>query len=510
MYELIRMPLACLAILAYSFWFYRAKKRLRTRTSRLFNVMVFVSMFHLASAIVTEYTINNRDIVPEPVNNVGHVIFLISTTCICGLIFCYLIFYVERGIGRKMQKDKMALAAVCVTGIILQIFMPIRYVDTAYGVYPTGPKIYSLYGVVVYIMVMMLVQITRYHDVLEKEKSQVFKSSVVVFVVIACIQIIFPYMLLTDLAVTMILLGIMENTEDAHRYISYKTGLYNELGCREILQELLFRGKPFQIGLYVFFGDEAQMLPVMLSIDRKLKEKQSGSVCGMLADHVLVIMPVVGLYRAAELPGELPVPEVEGMEMRYNSTVLEFCAKETQQQVLDSIGHCRSRWEEEAFQCDELTGLFRRAAFMREVNFLVLHRMPFSFVMIDVDDFKSVNDTYGHNTGDEVLRHIADTFKNMLRSSDIICRMGGDEFAIALYGVVEEREIREITGRITEALEHSDILPEDGQKIRLSMGVRIYHAGDGDPSFQELYVEADTALYDAKNQGKGRVFIKKE
>lgn len=507
MYETIRMPLACMVILAYSFWFYRIKKHLRTRSSELFVIMAVISMIHLAAAIITEYTVNNRDIVSERFNYIWHVIFLVSITCICGLIYCYLIFYVERGTGRKMGKDKAVLAIVCSVGIVLQIVLPIEYVDTVHGSYSLGPKAYALYGVVIYVMVMMVVQIIRYRDVIDKDKTRVFISSVAVFVVCAGIQIIFPYMLLTGLAVTLIMLGIMGNTEDAHRYISHKTEFYNELGCKEILQEILFRGKPFRIGLYVFFGSDEEAKSAMVSVEKQLNEKKDEIMCGTPADHVLVILPVAGLSRMAEIPRELPVPDIGGAGIKYNSAVLEFGAQETLQEVLDVIAGNRSRWEEEAFQCDELTGLLRRTAFMRQVDSLVLRKQPFSFVMVDVDDFKRVNDTYGHSVGDEVLRHIAETFRAVLRNSDIICRMGGDEFAIVLYGVDEEEETQEITGRIREALAQSPVLPENSWDIHLSMGVQIYHAGDGDPSFQELYVEADTALYDAKNQGKNKTVV---
>ncbi len=124
MYMLIRLPLGCFSILLYTFLYYQRKEHLHTRTSRAFQWLAVMSLAHLAAAVVTEYTVNTRERVSEAFNYVWHLIFLISLTCVCALLYYYLILYVERGSGRRQQTAKVALLAVCALGFLGEHIQP--------------------------------------------------------------------------------------------------------------------------------------------------------------------------------------------------------------------------------------------------------------------------------------------------------------------------------------------------------------------------------------------------
>ncbi len=505
MYYQIRLPLACLLILVYCYWYYSRKKRLHTRTARTFSMLSAFSAVHLVAAVVTEYTVNNRDKVSPVFNYVWHIIFLTSLTCSCCLLLYYLIQYIERGICRQRKREKAVLLVICIVGIITQIFLPIEYVDTENGSYSLGPKAYSLYVVVAYVLIMMLVNLIRYRSIIDKEKSSVLLASVGVFAIIAIIQIHWPYMLLTGMALTMIIVGIMANTEDAHLYVSHKTGLYNKLGCREILQERILAGKAFQIGVYIFIGDDIKIENAMASLEKKFPEKKTNLMCGKMADNVLVVLPFMNWFKTAQFPEKLPDPDIKKDSLKYKSEIVRFEGNENVEQIVSTVRNMKKQYEESVLHKDELTGLLRREAFIRQVDFMVSQGQAFSMLMIDLDDFKVFNDTYGHTMGDEVLVFAAKAFRQAVRSSDIICRMGGDEFAIALCGVVEKEKIWEITDRIRENLLAADFLPTDEHKISISAGVTVYQSEKDMPSFQELYEEADSALYRSKYHGKNNV-----
>ncbi len=504
MYYQIRLPLACFLILAYCFWFYHKKKRLPTRTARVFEIMCCVALFHLAAAVVTEYTVNNRDRVPPWFNYVWHVIFLVSVTCMCALLLNYQILYIERGSGQPHRAGKRVLLAVCVAGVIAQLVLPISYVDTPQGSYSLGPKAYALYVVVAYVLVMLLVNTARYRAVIGWEHSRVLLMSVAIFVIASTVQIAYPYMLLTSPAMTLIVLGIMVNTEDAHLYVDYQSNLYNDLGCQEILQEHLLAGRPFQLGVYVFLGNDMAVIEAMRSVERQLPEN---TVCGNIIGNVLLVQPVSGWTSTPRLPDHLPFPERDVLSVKYLARKLDCGPGDSLEQILNRVRDVKDRFEEDVLHRDDLTGVLRREAFIRQVERLVLQHKPFSLVMADLDNFKNINDAYGHTVGDEVLQVTASTFRSALRENDLICRMGGDEFALVLNGVSDPKRAREIMERIADQLSAARILPDETQGIFLSAGIRIHRPEDHAPAFQELYAQADAALYRAKHQGKNGISL---
>jgi len=505
MYYQIRLPLVCFIILAYCFWYYHKKKRLPTRTSRVFEAMCFAALVHLAAAVVTEYTVNNRDKVSPLFNYVWHVIFLISITSMCALILYYQILFIERGSGRRRRVGKRVLLVIWAAGVLAQLVLPISYIDTPQGSYSLGPKAYSLYAVVIYVLVMLVLNTVLYREVIGWERSRVLLMSVAIFVICSSIQIAYPYMLLTGPAMTLIVLGIMVNTEDAHLYVDHQSGLYNDLGCREILQEHLLSGRPFQLGIYVFLGNDVAEMDAMKSIEQKLPEKKARLICGIMAGNVLLVQPMSGWTAAARLPDPLPLPKQEKVPVKYLAQRLECGSGESLEEILGRIRDLKDRFEEDILHRDELTGVLRREAFIRQVEYLILQRKPFSLVMVDLDNFKDINDSYGHGVGDEVLKFIADTFRSALREGDIICRMGGDEFSLVLNGVREPKRAREIMERIADHLSAARVLPDETRGLYLSAGIKIYRPEDNAPSFQELYAEADAALYRTKYHGKNGI-----
>lgn len=302
MYMQVKMPLACFSILLYTFLLYCLKKRLHTMTSRVYEAMVCMSIVHVLSAVITEYTVNNRDKVSYLFNHIWHIVFLVSVTFVCALLYLYLILYVERGTGKAKPRDKRVLFAVSSVSLLGELFLPITYEQTPYGAYSLGPKAYALYITVVYVMVMMLVTIIRYHKVLDWDKCYVLLCSVLIFVIIAGIQICMPHVLLTGLGVSLIVLGLAINAEDVHMYFSGDTGLYNEKGCREILQEAVLCGRPFRVGMYAFLGRDDAIREAMKGLRDALPEGKSRVICGTLADNLLVVIPM----QVRERPGSCP------------------------------------------------------------------------------------------------------------------------------------------------------------------------------------------------------------
>lgn len=155
---------------------------------------------------------------------------------------------------------------------------------------------------------------------------------------------------------------------------------------------------------------------------------------------------------------------------------------------------------------DELTGLGNRRAFKDSTASEIsrIERSGFSAAMlvIDLDHFKQVNDKHGHGVGDLALAHCAAIMKKSIRPSDIIGRIGGEEFAVFLADTLAE-EAHKIANRIVTSIANSTFIAE-GETIPLttSVGLAVMKS---DISFGVLYEVADQALYMAKEQGRNRV-----
>jgi diguanylate cyclase (GGDEF)-like protein len=156
---------------------------------------------------------------------------------------------------------------------------------------------------------------------------------------------------------------------------------------------------------------------------------------------------------------------------------------------------------------DELTGLYNRRGFYelghREVERSRRFQRPLVAIMMDIDHFKRINDTYGHPVGDQVLAEVAKRCKDNLRRIDILGRLGGDEFTVLLP------ETDMFTGsRVAERLRlHVSAEPiiTDGDPLRVSLSMGIAKATATTPDLDVLISRADSAMYRAKEKGRNRV-----
>ena len=160
---------------------------------------------------------------------------------------------------------------------------------------------------------------------------------------------------------------------------------------------------------------------------------------------------------------------------------------------------------------DFLTGLRTRASFMSH-TLIELHRAvrsntPLSLLMLDIDFFKLVNDSYGHQTGDIVLKNIAELITNSLRDSDICARIGGEEFVIALSETNQD-EALEVAERIRLLIENTKISPlTPSPPLQITVSIGLSSLSSKEDSIDTLISRADQALYKAKNTGRNRVCI---
>ncbi len=156
---------------------------------------------------------------------------------------------------------------------------------------------------------------------------------------------------------------------------------------------------------------------------------------------------------------------------------------------------------------DELTGIFNRRFLIiqlqNQFNFYQRYQRPFSLIMIDIDYFKQLNDIFGHLAADLYLKHFTANIKNLLRSSDIFGRFGGEEFLLILpeTGISGAETLAQRIVAETEAM----ILKAEGKLIKTTVSCGITAARETDQNLQQILQRVDSALYQAKESGRNCV-----
>lgn len=158
----------------------------------------------------------------------------------------------------------------------------------------------------------------------------------------------------------------------------------------------------------------------------------------------------------------------------------------------------------EAAHKDPLTGVNNRASMDevidREVNLCSRHDTQLSLLALDIDHFKKINDTYGHATGDCVIKAVAEALKTAIRSSDIVFRYGGEEFLILLSNTDREGATL-LAERMRQKIEETCIICE-GTQVSATVSIGITCMQPKDDSRKALFARADAALYQAKSAGR--------
>jgi diguanylate cyclase (GGDEF)-like protein len=186
---------------------------------------------------------------------------------------------------------------------------------------------------------------------------------------------------------------------------------------------------------------------------------------------------------------------------------LEIATDITEKKQVDEELRAAKQYAEELAQHDELTGLKNRRAFFEQGNRIFEQakrfRHPISVIMMDIDHFKMINDSYGHSVGDKVLRAVAEPLQRLVREIDIVARMGGEEFAFVLPETGLEEAVN-LAERLRSEIEDL-VVTNDGHRIKITASFGVAACMDGDGNIEVLLTDADNALYVAKKNGRNQI-----
>ncbi len=243
-----------------------------------------------------------------------------------------------------------------------------------------------------------------------------------------------------------------------------------------------------------------EISPDLIMLDVNMPQMNGFDVFRKLKDNpVWADIPIVFLTAESNL-----TKEAEGLNMG----AMEFIHKPFEPEVLKArIEKILSQQErqhklESAAKKDELTSLSTRKSLEHYIMQQPLDETGY-FLILDLDNFKLINDTYGHMVGDSVLVRLARVFEEIAQGSEHVCRLGGDEFALFLTGNMDQEQVKGVVRRLIASTEFeiADLL-EDYNDFRVSLSVGISCRPVDGEDFMTLYANADKALYFVKQNGK--------
>ena len=144
-----------------------------------------------------------------------------------------------------------------------------------------------------------------------------------------------------------------------------------------------------------------------------------------------------------------------------------------------------------------MTGLYDRVSGERKMTDLLSAERSGLFIELDIDDFKAINDTYGHQTGDLVIIAVAEALRSTFRTNDVLIRLGGDEFGVFAVDITDRETGEAMVRRLFNRIGDLDIPELKGEKVSISVGALLSPEGKKS-SFHELYAVADSAMYASK------------
>lgn len=488
---IVKTSAVCLVFLTYMIGFYYRKPHIMIRSTKIFQMVLVAAFLNSVFDLVTIYTVNNRDSVPETINLVAHIIFLLSILSLIYLMFLYLRSFLDANLRFK-RKTRIIQAIPFAASAIGILVLPITYIHGKMTDYSLGPKAYALYVSIVVYMILILYYSLRYWDIIDEEKRMAIVLSVPIYTITSIIQMLMPETLVEIVGVLLTMLGLIMSNENTEKYIDEKTKLFNKYSFELVLEELCYKKQNVNMAVLCIYRienkfDWKQEALVMRDIHRELKVSylqgyrvsENGVVflCGSKEKAETVLSQIK--RSIADRYGK----ESIGIETKVFSEEYFTTKGEYIQKAADFCEETGSRFA----YIDYLTDIYNRNALERDLAKINTDSEGY-YLIADLNDLKIINDSLGHSAGDELLRGFASLLVESVGEDGLAYRQGGDEFAVLYNGDVM-RFIRNLQENCELHNRTNSI------KISYAIGYSRYDV----PDFIDV---ADRMMYDDKKRIK--------
>lgn len=486
-----KTSVVCLLMLTYMLFFYGRNPHIPHRLTRLFRLILVEAFAHAVLDMVTLYTVNHRDVVPESVNVFFHICYLLTILFFIFSIYLYLLGYLENNV-RTSRLIRMLQATPLSISLLGILFAPISYVQGKVTAYSFGPKVFALYFSLVIYNIAILVCCIRYWKYLGKERRTAIIMSFPLFFVTSVVQVIFPETLLTLPCITLVTLGLMLSNENVEKYLDKQSGLFNQYAFSAMLKEYQAYHNRFYVGVLCFCQKESSMnwaineqvlhkIHHLLKMDHQVGYRISENGVVMLfsmQDNARLTMEAIRRKIGSSM-GEEDLDVEFKVIPAQNEEEKQDCMK----QILDFCDEVSSKFA----YVDYLTHIYNRNALNRDLEKTGKDKEKYYFIA-DMNNFKVVNDTMGHSVGDAMLQSFAVVLQNAVGKSGKVYRRGGDEFCI-----IYEKDVTEFLEKL------STCCTQVNRMENVALSYAIGYCRMDDPDYCNV---ADHMMYENKRAMK--------
>lgn len=449
MLALVKTPIACLLLMIYMIGFYYRKPHIPVKSTKIFQELIIAALLSSSFDLITIYTVNHRDTVPDFVNLIAHIIYLMSILTYIYLLFLYMRSYLEISLSfsRSLRLLQQIPYLISTVGILV---LPITYVHGNTTDYSLGPKAYALYGSLVIYLILILYYCLRYWRILDGDKRLAIILAVPLFAITAVIQMLIPETLVVVVCATLILLGLILSNENTEKYVDEKTMLFNQYSFEKVLEELDFEKQKPVIAVLCFCKIESNLdwkqdVLIMNDIYREIKQYH-------LYGYRVCENGVAFIGNAREKTWAALQKIKNNMEEKYGkdtigieTKLLEGDAEATRYSCMrEIITFCTDAGSRLAY-IDYLTNIHNRNALERDLD-KQQENEGICYFIADLNNLKIVNDTIGHSAGDKLLQNFARLLMETVGGDGRAYRQGGDEFAV-LYSKDAKQLIKNLEKR---------------------------------------------------------------
>ncbi len=499
MLALVKTSVTCLLITLYMVAFYYRKPHIPVKSTRIFQWLIAVAIVNSTFDLITICTVNHREVVPDLVNLIAHIIYLLSILGFIYLLFVYMRSYLE--VDLRFTRTIKILHSLPVVVSTVGIFvLPITYVQGITTDYSLGPKAYALYTSLVIYLILILYYCLRYWKILDKDKRLAIVLAVPLYIVTALIQMLIPETLVVVVCSTLILLGLVLSNENIEKYLDEKSMLFNQYSFEKVLEEFDFDKQKLVTGVLCFCKTEnnldwKQDVLILNAIYREFKQYRLYGY--RIGENGVVFISSTQEKAKAVLDGIR-----SSMEEDYDKETISIETKVlSEESAADRYSCMRSI----IFFCTEvgnriayidyLTNIYNRNALERDLNKQQEQGNTYYFIA-DLNGLKRVNDTMGHSAGDKLLQDFACLLAEAVGDDGRAYRQGGDEFAV-LYDKEAQTLIQELEKKC-RIYNQSGVVP---------VSYAIGYCRLEDEGFRDV---ADQMMYEDKRRKKQAFNVEKE